>query len=152
MSTYLETARQALKLHRKGHTAVEIKQALKLGYAHEANRAVNVALAEETYLEAALSQDELTLLINIGRAQLRQLERGDTCRPKLKYCSGMFWARGKAERIARKRLDTERKGEDCISGTGLGLLCSYHGGYVFLTRAGWALFHTFEQVRRGGAA
>ena len=152
MSTYLQSARDALKHHRKSKSTQEIKAKLGLRYAEEVHRRVNVAQREETYLEARLTPDELTLIMNVGRAQLRQLEHGDICSPKLKYCGGLFWPRGKAERIARKRLNDDRKGDEVGLATGLGLLCAYHGGYVILTRAGWALFHAIEAERQGGAA
>lgn len=153
MTSYMETARMALALYRKGKTAIEIRKALGFPYAKSANHAVNVAIREEKYRESRLSPDELELIINVGRAELRLIERGDTCGPKLKYCGGWRWPKGKAERIARRRLNAERKGEDSRSATGLRLLYSYHGGYVFLTRAGWALFHAIEAERqKGGAA
>jgi len=140
MSEYLQSARAALAMDRKGKTVAEIKANLGLRYAHEVHNRLLVARKEETFHEPNITVDELALIMGIGKAQLRQLDHGETCNPKLKYCGGRFWLRGKAERIARKRLARHRKGEDPNGrGTGFNLLHPYNG-YVCLTPAGWALF------------
>lgn len=140
MSEYLESARIALAMERKGKSVPEIKAKLGLRYAHEVHNRLLVARKEETFREPNITVDELELIMNVGRAQLAQLDRGETCNPKLKYCAGRLWPRGKAERIARKRLDSHRKGEDPNGrGTGFNLLYPY-SGYVCLTPAGWALY------------
>ena len=144
MTAYIETAREALKLHRKGRTTQEIKDALGLRYAYEVHKSVNVASAEDKAQNARLTEDEITLIINVGRAVLRQLEHGNTCAPKLKYCRGMLWPRGKAYRSAKKRLAAA----SWDGGEGLNLLHAYNG-YVCLTPAGWALFHAIEDTRKG---
>lgn len=146
--TYLESAREALRLHRKGLSVSDIKTAIGERYAVDVRRKINVGTMEEDLAEPALSSEELSLILNIGRAERRALECGDTCSPKLKHCAGMFWPQGKAERIARKRLGTHRRGEDeTAKGTGLRLLTPYHGGYVRLSRTGWALVHAIEAER-----
>lgn len=140
MSGYLESARAALAMDRKGKTVAEIKAKLGLRFADEVHNRLLVARKEESFREPNITFDELALIMNVGRMQLWQLEHGGTCNPKLKYCREPFWPRGKAERLARKRLASHRKGEDLSKhGTGFNLLHPYNG-YVCLTPAGWALY------------
>lgn len=148
MSTYLHSSREALKLQSKGKSTQEIKAKLGLRYAQEVHSRIAVAKREEDFLEPKLTHDELDLIIHVGRAQLRQLERGEICSPKLKYCSPPFWRVGKSKRVAQKRIHLSRSDGT----TGIGLLCAYHGGYVYLTPAGWALFHAIEAERQKGGA
>jgi len=149
-ASFLQTARAALKLHRKGKTAVEIKLALKLAYAADAHRAVNVAFEEESFNEPRLTPDEIGLLLSVAAAQRAAVARGDACSPKLKYCGHWRWPKSRAAYLAYKRLGSHRRGEDEHKpGTGLELLHPYNG-YVRLTRAGWALVHALEA--QGGAA
>lgn len=150
MSSWIETARQALAMFRKGLTPVEIKVKLDQRYSLDVRKMIVAADDEERFLGFALTKDEVTLIRNVGKAQLSAIQRGDTCSPKLKYCGQMFWAKGKAERIARKRLDKHRKGEDPSKcpGTGLGLLNAYNG-YVCLRPAGWSLWHALEAAEVG---
>lgn len=142
---YIEAARKALALHRRGKDIQEIKKAVGDRYAEDTKTKIAVANQEARLNSYQLTDDEFTLLNNIAEAERRALERGSTCSPKLKYCGLAFWPRTKATRLARKRLDTHRHGE-CTSqpGTGLGLLNAYHGGYVRLRPAGWALIHALE--------
>lgn len=143
--TWLETARLALAHFRKGMDVRDIKVKLGLRYSLDVRTMINAAESEERYLDFALTEDEITLIRRVGKAQLAALERGQTCAPKLKYCGGFMWRKGKPERVARKRLDKHRKGEDPAKcpGTGLALLHAYNG-YVVLRPAGWALWHTLE--------
>jgi hypothetical protein len=153
MSNYLESARVALKLFRKGKDIQEIKVKLGERYAVDVRRKINVACMELDFEEPELTSDELALVMNVGRIQRIQLTRGETCSPKLKWCAAAFWPNGKAERIARKRLGKHRASEDPQKpGTGLGLLHHYHGGYVQLTPAGWSLFHAIDAERARGKA
>lgn len=148
MATYIETAREALKLSRKGKEVAEIKVALGERYSKDVHHMINAARSEEEQAEPRLTPDELTLILSVARAERADVVRGQLCSPKLKYCGGMFWAKGKPERIARKRLGAHRKGEDETKrGTGLALLDPYGGGYVRLTRAGWALVHAVEAAQ-----
>ncbi|MCB2048537.1 MAG: hypothetical protein KDE32_09960 [Novosphingobium sp.] len=146
-TAYLETARKALKLSRKGKSAVEIKTALDLPYATHAHHAVAIATLEERFEEPRLTEDELKLLIQIAQNERNAIAHGDARSPKLKYAGHWTWPRGRAAYLAYKRLGTHRRGEDDRKpGTGLGLLYPYNG-YVRLTRAGWALIHALEAVQ-----
>lgn len=147
MSAFLDKARRALALYRKGKTAVEIKQALQLRYAVEAVRHVDCGMMAHKFDETRLSTDETALLIAVARAERAAVARGETCPPKLKYCSGgLFWPKSRSAYLAYRRLGSHRRGEDeSRPGTGLGLLHPYNG-YVRLTRAGWALVHALDAV------
>lgn len=143
--TYLDTARKALKLYRKGQSNPEIKVALGYSYSEDVVRAVNCARLAEEIEEPCLTADERAVLISVADAERRAIERGEACAPKLKYCSGgYFWPKSRVAYLAYKRLGKHRRGEDPNRpGTGLGLLHPY-SGYVRLTRAGWALVHALE--------
>lgn len=146
--TYLEKSRRAFTLHKKGKSNVEIKVELGLGYASDAEGMVAVGRIDAVHQEAALTSDELKLILSIAAAERSALEEGDSCSPKIKYCGGWRWSHGKADRVAKKRLNLFRKNEDKTKGswsaTGLNLVDTYNGGYVRLTRAGWALVHALE--------
>jgi hypothetical protein len=143
---YLTRARKAAKLAKAGKTNVEIKVAMNLGYASEASRMVEIAHLDQSFEANRLTSDELQLLRIVAHAQRNGLERGETCSPKLKYCSAPFWPRSRPAYLAYKRLGTHRAGEDTNRpGTGLALLQPYNG-YVRLTRAGWALVHALEAL------
>lgn len=152
MASYIDSAREALKLSRKGLSVADIKAKIGERYSEQVRHKIRAALQEERQNAARLSADEMVLILSVARTARLAVEAGDLCSPKLKYCGGMFWPRGKSERIARKRLGAHRKGEDPTNpGTGLGLLDPYHGGYVRLTRAGWALAYALETEKRSGS-
>lgn len=147
MSDYLSQALKACKLAKQGKTHLEVKDALGFRHAKDAQRAINVGQRHEACEERALTGDEIKLLLAVAKAERRELESGNTCSPKLKYLPTWPWTRSKTERVAKKRLDLARKGEEDLAAwqwTGLGLLEAYHGGYVRLRPAGWALVHTIE--------
>ncbi|MGE4324194.1 MAG: hypothetical protein AB7E60_14355 [Sphingobium sp.] len=149
MSKYLEMAAQALRLHRKGKTPVEIKVALALPYARDANTAVNIGEMAERFEEPRLTDQERDMLLSVAAYERDEIARGNTCAPKLKYAGSHMWPRSRAAYLAYKRLGSHRRGEDARRpGTGLALLNPYNG-YVRLTRAGWALVHLLEA--EGGA-
>lgn len=153
MSAYLEQCIQAAALARKGKTHLEVKEALGFRYAAEAQRAINVGMMHDRAAEMALTTEEARLLLAVANAERANWASGDTCAPKLKYLRLWPWRRGKIERVARKRLDMARKGEENLPAcqqTGLGLLSAYHGGFVKLRPAGWAVVHALEA--KGGAA
>lgn len=142
--TYLDTARKALKLNRKGKSNPEIKIALGYSYSAEVARAVNCARLYEGFEEPALTIQEIELLTAVARAERAAASTGDGCSPQLKYCSGLFWPKSRSAYLAYRRLGSHRRGEDqSRPGTGLGLLHPYNG-YVRLTRAGWSLVHAIE--------
>lgn len=151
--TYLDRAIEAAALSKKGKTRIEVKEAVGFRYAHEAQSAINIGNEHNRVEELALTADEINLLLAVARAERLALSRGDSCSPKLKYLALWPWPKSKVERIARKRLDNARKGEEELPAwerTGLGLINAYHGGYVCLRPAGWALVHALEA--KGGAA
>lgn len=153
MSEYLAKAIEAAKLAKKGKTHIEVKEALGYRYAKDAQQAINVGKRHAAIEERALTADEIKVLLAVAKAQRAALTHGDTCFPKLKHLALWPWPQSKVERIARKRLDLARKGEEELDTwlwTGLGLLDAYHGGYVRLRPAGWALVHALEA--QGGAA
>lgn len=153
MAAYIDIARKAFALAKKGKSNIEIKVELGLPYSKDAAHAVEVGRIDASFEEPRLTPDEMTLIMRVAEAERRDVERGIVCSPKLKYCSGLFWARGKAERVARKRLGSHRYGEDeRRPGTGLALLRPYHGGYVRLTRAGWAMVHALEVQAKNAVA
>jgi hypothetical protein len=153
MTDYLDQCIEAAALARKGKTHIEVKEALGFRYAHEAQRSINIGFAHDRAAELALTPDEVRLLLAVASAERSNWAQGDTCAPKLKYLPLWPWRRGKIERIARKRLDIARKGEENLPAwqqTGLGLLNAYHGGFVKLRASGWAVVHVLEA--KGGAA
>lgn len=147
MSAFLTSARRAFALHRKGKTPVEIKLALGLRLSAEATRYVHCGRLAHGFDEPRLTADEIALLFAVANAERDAVARGDTCAPKLKYCSGgLFWPKSRSAYLAYRRLGSHRRGEDeRRPGTGLGLLHPYNG-YVRLTRAGWALVHALDAV------
>ena len=142
--SYLDTARKALKLHRKGKSNPEIKVALGYSYSEDVVRAVSCARLYEGFEEPALTTQEIELLKAVARAERAAASSGDGRSPQLKYCSGLFWPKSRSAYLAYRRLGSHRRGEDQRRpGTGLGLLHPYNG-YVRLTRAGWSLVHALE--------
>lgn len=153
MSDYLQKAIEAAKLAGKGKTRIEVKDALGFRYARDAQVAINIGNGHNRVEELALTPDEIKLLLAVAKAERLALSHGDSCSPKLKHLALYPWGKSKVERLARKRLDLARKGEENLpqwQWSGLGLLNAYHGGYVCLRRAGWALVHALEA--KGGAA
>src|SRR5690606_41008302 len=75
-------------------------------YSADANHAVNIGLLDAMFEEARLSDDELTLIRSVAAAERRAIEQGDGRSPKLKCCGGLFWKRGRSERVARDRKST----------------------------------------------
>lgn len=147
MSDYLAKAIEAHKLAKKGKTHIEVKSTLGFNYAKDALHAIAVGRRLETYEERALTAEEIKVLLAVARSERRALERGELASPKLKYLPVWPMSRSKTERIAKKRLDLARKGEEDLpphQWTGLGLLEAYHGGYVRLRPAGWAVVHILE--------
>ncbi len=148
--TYLDTARQALKLHRKGKSNPEIKTELGYRYSDDVVYATNCARLYEGFEEAALTAQEIELLRAIANGERAAVAVGNSCAPKLKHFRRWNWPKSRAAYLAYKRLGKHRRGEDpSRPGTGLGLLHPYNG-YVRLTPAGWALVHAIEA--QGGAA
>lgn len=147
--TYLDTAKKALKLHRKGRSNLEIKVELGYRYSEDVVRAVNCARLYEGFEEPALTVQEIELLKAVARAERAAVSKGEGCAPQLKYCSGLFWPKSRSAYLAYRRLGSHRRGEEQRRpGTGLGLLHPYNG-YVRLTPAGWSLVHALEAL--GGA-
>lgn len=137
MNSYLTAAYQALAMDRKGKSVPEIKAKLGVQCASEVHRMILSAKCDERCRGYAITPDELTVIRNVGRSELRGFAAGETCAPKLKYCGGWFWPRSKAQRIAKGRISYS-----------LRLVDVWHGGYARLTLAGWTLFHAID----GGSA
>lgn len=147
MNEKLAKAIQAYTIAQKGMTHLEVKDALGYRYAKDAQYDIALGRMHAEQQERVLTPDEIKLLLAVATAERQALERGDTCSPKLRYLPLWPWSQSKIERLARKRLDLARKGEETLpqwQWTGLGLLDAYHGGYVRLRPAGWALVHALE--------
>lgn len=145
--TYLERAIEAAAMAKKGKTHIEVKDALGFRYAKDAQAAIDTGKEHNRVNELALTPDEIKLVLAVAKAERAAVSRGDLCSPKLKYLPLYPWTKSKVERVARKRLDLCRKGEENLpqwQHTGLGLINAYHGGYVCLRPAGWALVHALE--------
>lgn len=88
MTDYLETARKALALSKKGKTNVEIKLALGLDYAKDAERAVAIGQRQAKIDEAALTKAELDVIRMLAANERRRNANGDNSSFSGKYLGG----------------------------------------------------------------
>ncbi|MBA4766097.1 MAG: hypothetical protein H2049_00495 [Porphyrobacter sp.] len=147
---YLDTALEAAAMVNKGKTRFEVKDALGLRYVGEADTLIRTGKRHIRTAGYALTPDEMTLLHALARAERAKTEVGDLSTCKLKHVTPWLWSRSKCERIARKRLDLHATGVEELTPLrefkGLGLIEVYHGGYIRMRPAGWALIHALEAM------
>lgn len=150
VSSYLATALKAAALAKKGKSRFEVRDELDFRYVGEADTAIRTGKRFERISGYVLTPDEIRLLLALARAEREKLQVGDLSSCKLKHITPWPWPRTKCERIARKRLDIAAKGEETLppafGRTGLGLVEVYHGGYIRMRPAGWAMVHALEAM------
>lgn len=155
MSDYLTMARKAAKLHKQGLSNPAIKVKLGLQYSKDVVRAIEVARRQARIDDCILTPNEIATIMALARTERRANLCGDISAFKGKWLGGAGYRVGQCLRIIRKRLGHARNGPVVASvpwsHTGLGLVHDWGGGYVKLTRAGWALVHALEAMGSQGA-
>jgi len=142
MLVNMDLAYQADKLARSGLRGKELGVRLKVT-TPEANRLAAVGAAERQRQSARLTPPELALLKALVAEHVDLLKHGETRSPKTPDVS---WRAGKsagwAATTAQKRLFDE-KWDDSVRMyvEGFGFVHVAGNGYMWLTRAGWALVH-----------